>query len=236
MNPDEKNLATTIKSVDKALEILEAFSELKGGIKLSRLSEQLNMNRSGVYRLLQVFKQRGYVEQRSKNGTYHLGLSAYMVGQKIVSNMELTRIARPIMERLVREANETVYLALRCEQDLLLFDSVEALHPVSVKSLKGRRYPLAQCAAGRVLLREDALQGAARRHGFSSDVHQLGEGVASLAVPLFNDEGEAVGSLCFVGPEYRLSDDKVRESLLKPLIDAGQTISAQLGYLDYYMA
>ena len=55
MNVEEKNMRSTIKSVDKALEVLEAFSELNDGIKLSSLSEKLNMNKPGVYRLLQVF-------------------------------------------------------------------------------------------------------------------------------------------------------------------------------------
>jgi IclR family KDG regulon transcriptional repressor len=127
MNMEEKSVTSTIKSVDKALEVLEAFSELNGGIKLSHLSEKLNMNKSGVCRLLQVFKQRGYVEQKSKNCKYQLGMTAHMVGQNIVSNMELTRTVRPIMEQLVRRHHETAYLSLRCGQKVLLFDSVDSL-------------------------------------------------------------------------------------------------------------
>jgi DNA-binding IclR family transcriptional regulator len=76
MNAEEKNATSMIKSVDRALQVLEAFSEINGGIKLSCLSEKLDMNKSGVYRLLQVFKQRGYVEQKSRNGEYQLGLAA----------------------------------------------------------------------------------------------------------------------------------------------------------------
>lgn len=117
--------------------MLEAFSEINGGIKLSRLSEKLNMNRSGVYRLLQVFKQRGYVEQKHKNGKYHLGMTAYTVGQKIVSNMEIMRTAGPVMEGLVREYNETVCLAVRCDQDVLFFENAGSMHPVNVMALKG---------------------------------------------------------------------------------------------------
>ena len=135
MNTEVKCITSTIRSVDKALEVREAFSEISGGIRLSRLSEKLNMNRSGVYRLLQVFKQRGYVEQKQKNGKYQLGMTAYTVGQSIVSNMELTRTVRPIMERLVREYNETVYLALPCDKNVLFFDSSDSQHPVNVMSL-----------------------------------------------------------------------------------------------------
>jgi DNA-binding IclR family transcriptional regulator len=250
MNMAEKSDTSTIKSVDRALEVLEAFSEINGGIKLSCLSEKLNMNKSGVYRLLQVFKQRGYVEQVSRNGKYQLGIAAYMVGQNIVSNMKLTKTVGPIMQRLVREYNETVYLALRCGQDVLLFDNIDSLHPVNVTSLKGRRYPLSDCAAGDMLLAYDSASDEndlckhssndarlimLKQQGYSTDAHRLGEGVVSLAVPLLNAEKLVVGSLCFVGPDFRLTDEKIKSSLLLPLVDAGQSISAKLGYFGDYL-
>lgn len=250
MDTEENNVTSTIKSVDKALEVLEVFSKVSGGIKLSCLSEELNMNKSGVYRLLQVFKQRGYVEQKSKNGKYQLGIAAYMVGQNIVSQMKLTNAVGPVMKRLVLEHNETVYLALRSGQDMLLFDNIDSLHPVNVMSLRGRRYPLSDCAAGDMLLAFDTELDAndlcetssnaerlamLKEQGYSSDVHRLGDGVVSLAVPLLNVEKAVVGSLCFVGPDFRLTDEKIKSSLLLPLIDAGHTISAKLGYFGDHL-
>lgn len=250
MNTVEKNATSTIRSVEKALEVLEAFSGISGGIKLSQLSKKLNMNRSGVYRLLQVFKQRGYVEQKQKNGKYQLGMTAYMVGQNIVSNMEIMRTAGPIMERLVREYNETVYLALPCDENVVFFDSSDSFHPVNVMSLKGRRYSLPECAAGEMLqafgtapggddlctpLQNDARMARLKQRGYSTDENRLGDGVVSLAVPLLNAEKLAVGSLCFVGPGFRFNDEKIKSSRLLSLIDAGHAISAKLGYFGYYL-
>jgi IclR family KDG regulon transcriptional repressor len=250
MNTQEKNVTSTIKSVDKALTVLEAFSEVSGGINLSCLSEKLNMNKSGVYRLLQVFKQRGYVEQKCKNGKYQLGITAYRLGQNIVSNMELVRMARPIMEELVRDQNETVYIALHSEKGVLLFDSVDSSHAVNVMSLKGLHYPLDGCAAGDMLLafatsseendlckpsQNDVHLEILKRQDYRIDVHQLGDGVVSLAVPLLNADGVAAGSLCFVGPDFRFTDEKIKSKLLRPLIDAGHAISAKLGYFGYHL-
>lgn len=245
MNTDGKSLLSTIKSVDKALEVLEAFSTTPDGINLSSLSEKLQMNKSGVYRLLQAFKQRGYVEQECKNGKYHLGLVAYMVGQNIVSKMDLLSMARPVMERLARACKETVYLVLPSGQNVLMFDSCASRNPVNVMSLKGRHYPMSGCAAGDMLLAYGAIadEGGAgsplgndvrlsllNQQGYSADANQLGDGVVSLAVPLLNAEQIAVGSLCFVGPDFRLSEERIASDLLRPLIDAGQSISMKLGY------
>ena len=250
MSVEEKSTTSTIKLVDKTLEVLEAFSELNDGINLSCLSEKLNMHKSTVYRLLQVFKQRGYVEQKHKNGKYHLGLAAFMVSQNIVSNMDLLSMARPVMERLVREYNETVYLALPCGQKALMFDNIDSLHPVNVMSLKGRHYPLSECAAGDMLLafgmapgeadhclpfQGDARLAMLKQQGYSIDAHRLGEGVISLAVPLLNAEKLAAGSLCLVGPDFRFTDERIKSGLLLPLIDAGHAISAKLGYFGYHL-
>jgi DNA-binding IclR family transcriptional regulator len=164
--------------------------------------------------------------------------------------MKLSNTVGPIMKRLVREYNETVYLALRCGQDMLLFDNIDSLHPVNVMPLKGRRYPLSGCAAGDMLLAfdtasnennlckqssNDARLVMLKQQGYSIDAHRLGDGVVSLAVPLLNSEKLVVGSLCFVGPDFRLTDEKIKSSLLLPLIDAGHTISAKLGYFGEHL-
>jgi len=249
MNSGGKGITSTIVSVDKALELLEAFSEISGGIKLSRLSEKLNMNRSGVHRLLQVFKKHGYVEQKHKSGKYQLGMTAFTVGQNIVSNMEIMRVTGPVMESLARDYNETVYLAVRCDQDVLFFENASSLHPVNVMAIKGRRYPLSECAAGemiqafsiapgendlRKLPQDHAHFARLKQQGYNIDAHQLGPGVVSLAVPLLNANKLVVGSLCFVGPESRFTEEKIARDLLPPLIDAGHTISVRLGYYGYH--
>lgn len=243
MKIQEKNMSSTIKSVDKALSMLEAFSELDGGINLTRLSEKLGLNKSGVYRLLQVFKQRGYVEQHCRSGKYQLGLSAFRVSHNILSNNQLINIVKPFMEALVNEHNETIYLAINCDDHVLFFDHVDSLNAVNVSSLKGRFYPVETCAAGLVQKAFSATPAVlektisesreifvqVRQQGYSMDQDQLGQGVASLAVPLFGLGNKVVGSLCFVGPDFRLTIPKIQDQLLGPLLGAGRAISIKLG-------
>jgi DNA-binding IclR family transcriptional regulator len=241
----EKSGTSTIKSVDKALDVLEAFSSIHEGINLSSLSRDLDMNKSHVFRLLQVFKQRGYVEQTRKNGTYHLGRKAYMLSQNIISNMDLLSAVKPEMENLVQACNETVYLALRFGDETLLIDSVESQHPVNVMSLKGQVYPLTECAVGEMFLAYeikanesiDACRltdckdqsSAIKKQGYSTDIHSLGDGICSLVVPILDVSKSIVGSLCFVVPECRFKDENINEHLLAHLKAAGQFISARLG-------
>lgn len=241
-----------IKSVDNALSVLEVLGDIDGDIRLAHLSEKLNMNKALVYRILATFQRRGYVEQAKKTGAYRLGLGAYEVGQKFLSHMELLRLAKPVMESLVRECGETVYVAVPVGPDILLFDKTDTTNPVSIMSLVGRRYRLTRCAAGKVALafnadlRESFSENEPassektlddiRQMGFSGDFDALGDGVASLAVPLLGPLKKTVGSLCLVGPQYRFADEKDQSELLPALKTAGQMLSCQLGFPGYHLS
>ena len=241
----------SIQSVENALDVLEALCDEGDEVRISRLSERLGMNKTSVFRLLATFENRGYVEREPDSGTYRLGLSAYEIGQKFLSRMGLLRKAKPVMERLVRECNEAAYLAVRREKEVLFFDMVDTAHQVKIVSLVGSRYPLAATAAGKVILANAAVRqgarelddyghladefSAVRKKGACLDRGALGEGIASAAVPLYRAGGETSGSLCFVGPDFRMSPDKIEEEFLPQLKEAGEIISSKLGHLGGYL-
>ena len=240
----------SIQSVDHALDVLEALCEEGDDVRISHLSEKLGMNKTSVFRLLATFENRGYVEREKGSGKYRLGLSAYEIGQKFLSRMSLLRKARPVMERLVRECNEAIYLVVRRDEEVLFLDLVDTLQQVKIVSLAGRRFPLTKVAAGQVilaqspgLLRSSTAQEYAkatelasiRLKGYGSDCHALGEGVASLAVALNAPGGEIPGSLCLVGPEFRMSQVRIENDLQPRLREAGEIISSKLGYLGLYL-
>ena len=240
----------SIQSVENALDVLEALCDEGDEVRISRLSERLGMNKTSVFRLLATFENRGYVEREADSGTYRLGLSAYEIGQKFLSRMALLRKAKPVMERLVRENNEAVYLAVRREKDVLFLDVVDTTHQVKIVSLVGKRYPLEAASAGKVILanaavreegirkREDAVSeefSAIRKEGAFLERGALGEGIVSVAVPLYRAGGDISGSLCLVGPDFRMLPEKIEKDLLPRLKEAGEIISSKLGYLGSYM-
>lgn len=234
----------SIQSVDNALDVLEALCDEGDEVRISRLSERLGMNKMSVFRHLATFENRGYVEKEEGSDKYRLGLSAYEIGQKFLSRMGLLRKARPIMDRMVRECDEAVYIAVRRGSDVLFLDMVDTSQQVKIISLVGKRYPVEIPAAGRVLLAcapanaETVVEKPApaeslakiRAQGFCLDQDAMGDGIASVAVPLFGTGGKLQGALCFVGPDFRLPQEKIQSELLPHLLDAGNIISSKLGY------
>ncbi|PLX78942.1 MAG: IclR family transcriptional regulator [Desulfuromonas sp.] len=238
----------TIQSVENALDVLEALSESGEEVRISSLSQRLGMNKTSVFRLLATFETRGYVERTDGDSKYRVGLSAYEIAQKLLSRMGLLRKAKPVMEKLVTTTNEAVYLTVRRGKDVLFFDMVDTSHQVKIVSLVGRRYPLTETAAGQILLAysepgdlpEDEVDNMAELaqvqvRGNCIDKGALGEGVTSLAVPLLGNSGKLTASLCLVGPDFRMNEEKINQELLPMLSEAGVIISSKLGYVGHYL-
>jgi len=235
----------SIHAVENALDVLEALSEIDDDVRISQLSEKLAMNKTSVFRLLATFESRGYVEREELSGKYRLGLSAYEIGQKFLSRMGLLRHARPVAGRLARGCNETVYVAVRRGSEVLFLDTIETTQKVKIVSLVGNRYPLETTAAGQVLLAFNSSKDSqvsdrtqtdidqlatVSRQGYAQDSDALGDGIASVAAPLFGSGGKLHGVLCIVGPEFRLPPEVIQKQILTPLLDTCGIISSKLGW------
>ncbi|HEX9779391.1 MAG TPA: IclR family transcriptional regulator [Geopsychrobacteraceae bacterium] len=249
--PRRQKESYSIQSVDNALDVLEALCDEGDEVRISQLSERLGMNKTSIFRLLATFENRGYVEKEQKSGKYKLGLSAYEIGQKFLSRMGLLRKAKPVMEKLVRQCNEAIYLAVPSGNEVLLLDMVDTTQQVKIISLLGKRYPITGPSAGQVILAHDerhrakcSLEEVAamksdmpriRQQGNCHDQGTFGEGIASLAAPLIDAHGGVPGSLCIIGPEFRLSPEKIENELLPGLTEAGVVISSKLGYVGHFI-
>lgn len=243
--PPRSKESYSIHSVDNALNVLEALSDEGDEIRISHLSERLGMNKTSVFRLLATFESRGYVEREPDTGRYRLGLSAYEIGQKLLSRMTVLRHARPAMERLARECGEAVYLAIRRDSEVLFLDMVDSLHKVKVTPLTGRRYPLGAVAAGRVIQAHSATAPAdgkaaidfadIRASGFARDQDVLGEGAASFAAAMFRSGKQVAGSLVLVGPAFRFAGEQFQREFVPRLREAAEIVSSRLGHLGRYL-
>lgn len=249
--PRREKGSYSIQSVENALDLLEVMCELEGDVRISQLSEQLGMNKTSIFRLLATFENRGYVEREQHSGKYKLGLSAYEMGQKLLSHMSLLRKAKPVIEKLARDCNEALYLVVPQGDEILLLDMVDTTQQVKIIPLLGKRYQISGPSAGRVILAynnrfqkacsQNALAAleaelpTIRKQGYGCDSDQFGEGISSAAVPLFNAQGTVIGSLCLIGPGFRLTEEKLNSELLPRLIDTGIIISSKLGYVSHFI-
>jgi len=254
--PLKEKTGYSINSVENALDLLEAICDEGGEARISQLSQRLGMNKTSVYRLLATFEKRGFVERGEDSVKYRLGLSAYEMGQKLLSRMGMLRKARPSMERLARQCNESVYFVVRRKDEVLLLDMIDSAQQVKIVAMTGRRFPLAATAVGRIFQAYGERSGGdgrkqlevkmpplaaaddlddIRRRGVCVDEHGFGDGVTCVAVPLLNAKGEVAAVLAILGPAFRMTRERLEGELVPQLKDAGYVVSAGLGYLGHYL-
>jgi DNA-binding IclR family transcriptional regulator len=248
--PTRSKESYSIQSVDNALDLLEALCEEGDEIRVAQLSKRLGMTKMSLFRYLATFENRGYVEKVSNSHKYRLGLAAYEIGQKLLSRMGLLRKAKPVIEQLARKCNEALYLVVARGKDILMLDMVDTTQQVRIIPLVGSRYPITASSAGRVMLAHSAqhrsncsdddlvrLEGdlsVIMKRGGDCESGGFGEGIASLSVPLIDGQGSCPGGLCMVGPAYRFTEKRVKESLLPDLIEAGVVVSSKLGHVGHF--
>lgn len=249
--PSRDKDSYSIQSVENALDVLEALCEEEDEVRISRLSEKLQMNKTSVFRLLATFESRGYVERKKESGKYRLGLSAYEIGQKLISRMGLLKHARPVMERFVRDCDEAVYVAVQRGNEVLFLDLVDTSQQVKIVALVGNRYPLPGTAPGQIILAYGQFSSTQTTgtnpttrpqadqmisNGYASETGGLGEGICCIATPLFGSGGEFSGCLCLVGPDFRFTPDRIENDLLPKLKETSDIISSKLGFYNPYLS
>lgn len=228
----------SIESVGTALELLEAFCEVEGELCITHLAQRLGLTKSRVFRLLATFEQKGYVKKSTSQGKYNIGISAFETSRKLLTRLDLLSKAKPVMDALARECSESIYLAIPSGDDILLIEMANTDQQVQVIPLVGRRYPITDIAAGRVIFAHMTLGktlsgewATSRDQGFCLDQDKLAEGVTSIAAPIFDARNQAIGSLCLIGPSFRLTEEKIKEFHISHIKHATSLISAKLGCL-----
>ena len=104
-----KNVSIAV--LDKAFSILEVLARTGRELTLAELAEEGRLPKPTVHRILHSLRDLGYVEQADRRGTYRL--SGRLGSLREYGRDEAVRArARPMMERLRDDFDETVNLGL----------------------------------------------------------------------------------------------------------------------------
>jgi len=89
-----------IKSVRKAIDILDALSDARRALRVGEIASKLNMSVSAVSRLVATLSKGELVYQDEETGRCYLGLGLTVLGANALGRRAMDRIAMPIMDEL----------------------------------------------------------------------------------------------------------------------------------------
>jgi IclR family acetate operon transcriptional repressor len=249
---------TGVQSVERTLDILESLVEFATEVGLVEISQAVGLPLATVHRLLGTLIQRGYVKQNQQNRKYALGFRALQIGHDMRQRFSLRREARPFLHSLVQHVGESANLAVLDDGEVVYIDQAQSSRILRMFTQVGNRLPAHTTGSGKALLAylaPDIVDGILRRsgmaartprtitdpaafrqelvktrdRGYAIDDEEQEEGVRCLAVPVRDASGQVVASLSVSGPVTRLNDQQV-QAVIPGLIDAGEKLSAELGF------
>jgi DNA-binding IclR family transcriptional regulator len=140
-----------IGSVDSAVTLMLLVAE-RGSVKVGEAAQAIDAARSTAYRLLQMLEYRGIVTRDAETKAYVRGPVLLNLGLQALRDFDVRALARPHLERLAKEVDETVHLLVFRGTDVLCVDSIESEKALRVGSRVGMVLSSHVSAAGRALL------------------------------------------------------------------------------------
>lgn len=247
-----------IQSVERALKIIDLFDEHTTELKITEISERMDLHKSTVHSLLKTLQEHSYINQNPENGKYRLGLKLAERGNFVISNMDISKVAKKYLLELSEKTGQTVHLGVLDGRAGVYIDKVEGKQSIIRYSRIGRRLPLHSTAIGKVLL---AFQNPAeiqrllkdyhyqhqttrtitneavfrkeieriQEHGYAVDNEENEQGVRCVAVPIFNGKGQVLAAISISTLVSRISDQEL--SVFIELLKAScNELSEQMKY------
>jgi DNA-binding IclR family transcriptional regulator len=222
-----------VRAVDRALDILVAFTAEDTQLSAGELSKRTGLSRPTLYRLMHTLQQKGFVLAEGEPQRFRLGPAVGHLAHVWSAGIDLTAVAHDGMTRVQEATGETVALYTRVGGERVCVAELPSRHPLSFRRGVGYRERIALGASGRVILAhvDDATVEAAVRAGplpvprerFEEDLAQIRErgwgvsrdelidGAVAIAAPFFRAGGAVAGSLAVFGPAVRIDAARADE-------------------------
>jgi DNA-binding IclR family transcriptional regulator len=246
-----------LQTIEKASDVLALFDRDRTEWGVAEVAERLGLPKSSAHDLLTSLAQVGLLG-RTEKGRYRLGWRLVALSETLLATTELRREARPVMEELAAQYQETIHLAILDDTKVVYVDKLEGRQAVRVEltSLGTRLYP--HCSAlGKVLLAyrpeadvkrivqagglprftpntitdEAELEAALakiRKQGYAYDLEEILPDLCCVGAPVRNYMGEVVAAISMSIPSYRFQRSQAQ--FRNAIVRAGKLVSERLGY------
>jgi DNA-binding IclR family transcriptional regulator len=213
---------------------------------VSEIARELEISKAVVHRILQSLVDRHLVAIDPASSTYGLGPAAAALGARALRDLDLRRIATPVLRRLQATTGETMTISALIGTSRVYLDQIVSLQQIRMEVELGRPFPLHAGASSKAILaaappdlRRHVLEAplaaltsrtvvdagrlraeleAIRETGTAVSRGERQEGAGSVAAAVFGLDGSVVGAISVCGPITRFDDAAIAR--YQPLVKA----------------
>jgi IclR family pca regulon transcriptional regulator len=211
-----------VAGLAKGLRLIEAFDSAHTRLTLSEAARRVGISPAAARRCLLTLCEAGYAQTDGK--LFWLGHGALRVAYAYAASTKLPRLLQPALDTLAERSRESGTLSVLDGNVVTIAARATARRTMRVGLVMGSRLPLYCSAAGRVLLAglpDESWQALAatvtmqaytqhtaatpegltqhiafcRDKGYATCDEEIELGVRSIAIPIYNKQGETVASM-----------------------------------------
>jgi DNA-binding IclR family transcriptional regulator len=186
----------------------------------TELSRELDVPVNSIFRILKRLTEREYTTQDPSTGGYQLSTRVFSLGMSLYTRYELRNRARPHLEWLCRETEETVQLSVPKGGQLLVLDAISPDVDFFLRIVPGRSVYYHPSAFGKAILafqtEEEVIKTLpARLPSLTNKTIQMrAELIKSFEIIrktglAYDDEEYTMGILCIGSPVFDVTEKVV---------------------------
>jgi IclR family transcriptional regulator, KDG regulon repressor len=248
-----------VKSLAKALRLLDVLGLFNNGTSISTLSRELKMGKSTVHRLLATLREFDLVWLDPSTSNYALGARIMRWNDLLVRQNLVVRHGLPIIQELVHKCRETANLGVLVGREILYVAQYESMEKLRMSEAVGARSPAHCTSLGKALLAvmsdaelDELYQDVehlervtpnsiaekhqlkehlhkVRQDGIAYDFEENAVGVVCMGTVIRNFSGKAVAAMSISTPIQRLRGEKLM-TFKDLLLEASNKLSQELGF------
>lgn len=248
-----------LSSVSNTLDILDLLSKYDE-LGVAEISNELNMGRASVFRMLYTLEKKDYVHKTS-NAKYKLGVKFAHYGSIVLERQNYVSIAKPYLQKLRDLHNKTTHFAILDEDNfnIIFMEKEMSKSTIQMTSKIGSKMPAYCTGTGKVLLAsrldedfEKIVQTYSlekltdstitdtsklieelkiiQKQGYSEDSEESEFGLVCLAAPVKDIAGKTVGAVSMSGAAAQMRANK--DTYIESVKETASEISKAMGYKD----
>ena len=220
-----------VAAVDRALSILDVFTESDAGLTLTEISKRSGLYKSTAMRLAESLEKFGYL-RRDEEGYYRLGAKPLYLGTLYQRQFRTADVVLPVLRQIVGDLCEGASFYVRDDRYRVCLHRVDAPRAVRDSVCEGDRLPIDVGASGHVLLAFDGRTGERyeeiRKKLYAASFGERDPETAAVACPVFGVNQKLAGALAVSGPRYRIEATSI-ETILPALFKHARELTRVFG-------
>ena len=244
------------KSLRKALTLLRLFTPDRPEQSGAEIARHMNMHKTSTYRLLDAFREEGFLARDPNTGRYSIGPDLYITGNLFLKTNDLLRTADPVIRLLNDLTGEVANMSILDKGFITLVLREESRYDFRWSRHVGSVLPAYVSAMGWALLSDlsdddidslypeklepytqhtvttrEALKQelrVVRTTGIAFDFEGAVPLLVGIGSPVRNSSDRTIAAISISVPSFRF-DERKRQLYAQLVYNAAQLVSRDLG-------